>query len=410
MKPKIMLMLILICGYSLSAQTVGTLVAGAKTLDNTVNTAIEKADNVLSDQQRTLYINLLNYTSYLNGVVKSLGDDADRSLTQKELAILNDVNAINGKLESSIGDLLNGLEDGSTTIENAAARIIGSDKSPSPTFFKIPMLTAAQNKNIVIDIKGVRLNNNKNYIVFAGKTIPVTSISSEKLISFTIPLTQADLFSPDSINTFKLFLFQKRLIGKDKEYIYTPRFIVVPKNLATVKTFYKVQYKVREESNGQTDIVHATSGSNKTKDVEKQFNIYNSAAEGWKIDKNSVVCWKESGNGDKHGFGGPYRHTMTDVSFVAKAYAKDGHATCRCKWNEYRIVPKDSIETSEVKIDFNQQEIVSLPDNLISLVRTEAKYYDGSVFKSASSSFKNNYIEFNFRQLEKVFEVKFSAK
>ncbi|OMQ12370.1 hypothetical protein [[Flexibacter] sp. ATCC 35103] len=409
MKTKITLILILICAYSLNAQTVGTLIVGAKTLDNTVNGAIEKADNVLSDQQRTVYINLLNYTSYLNGVIKSLGDDLDRNLTQKELAILNDVNTINEKLEGSIGDLINGLEDGTTIIENASTRIIGSDKYPSPTFFKIPMLTASQNKNIVIDVKGVRLNNSQNYIVFAGKKIPVTSISSDKLISFTVPLTEDDLFSPDSTNIFKLFLFEKRFIGKDKVHKYSPRFIVVPKNLATVKAFYKVHYEVKEESNGQTDIVHATSGSNKTKDVVKQFNVHNSSAEGWKIDKTSIKCWKESGSGDKHGYAGPYQNSMTDVSFVAKAFAKDGKATCRCNWNEYRMVSKYSIETSEVKIHFNQQEVISLPDNMVSLVRTEAQYYDGSIFKSASPYFKNNHIEFNFRQLEKLFEVKFTA-
>ncbi len=410
MKTKITLILTLICVYSLSAQTVGTLVVGAEALDKTVNNAIEKADNVLSDQQRTVYINLLNYTSYLNGVVKSLGDDLDRNLTQKELAILNDINTINEKLNNSIGDLLTGLEDGSTIIENASTRIIGSDKYPSPTFFKIPMLTASQNKNIVIDIKGVRLNNNRNYIVFAGKTIPVTSISSDKLISFTIPLTEDNLFSPDSTNVFKLFLFKKRLVGQDKEYKYTPRFIVVPKDIATIKAFYKVNNKVREESNGQTDIVHATSGSNNTRDVHKQFNLHNSAAEGWKIDKTSIKCWKESGNGDRHGYGGPYQNTMTDISFVAKAYARDGRATCRCTWNEYRMVDKESVETSDVKIRFNQQEIISLPNNMVNLVKTEVQYYDGSIFKSGSSYFKNNYIEFTFKQLEKLIEVKFSAK
>lgn len=409
MKKTIITFVTLIFSYSLHAQTVGTLVVGAKALDNTVNNALEKADNVLSDQQRTLYMNLLYYTSYLNGVVKSLGEDLDRNLTQKELAILNDVNKITVKLNNNVSDLLNGLEDGSTILENALTRLIGSDKYPSPIFFKIPMITTSQNKNIVIDIKGVRLNNSKNYMVFAGKTIPVTSISSDRLISFTIPLTEANLFSPDSTNIFELFLFKKRLIGKDKEYKYTPRFIVIPKHLATVKVFYKVHYKVKEESNGQTDIVHATSGSNKTKDVEKQFNIRNSAADGWKIDRSSIKCWKETGKGDKHGYGGPYENTMTDISFVAKAYAKDGKATCRCTWNEYRMVTKDSIQTSEVKIHFNQQEIISLPDNLVNLVSTEVKYYDNSIFKSASPYFKNNHIEFNFRQLEKLFEAKFTA-
>ncbi|MNU87947.1 hypothetical protein D3C71_777460 [compost metagenome] len=408
MKRSIILFCTFLLSCTLYSQTVGTFVVGAKALDNTVNNALEKADNILSDQQRTLYLNLLNYTSYLNGVIKSLGEDLDRNLTQKELAILNDINTITAKLEGSVGELMNGIEDGSTILENATSRIIGSDKYPSPTFYKIPMLTTSQNKNIIIDIKGVRLNNSRNYIVFAGKKIPVTSISSDKLISFTIPLTESTVFFPDSTNIFELYLYRKRFLRKDKEYKYTPRFVVIPHSLATVKVFYKVHYKVREESNGQSDIVHATSGSNRTKDVEKQFNIRNSAADGWKIDRGSIRCKKTSGDGDKHGYGGPYQNTMTDISFVAKAYAKDGHATCTCTWNEYRMVTKDSIQTLEAKVYFNQQEIVTLPANLVSLVKTEVRYYDNSVFYSASPYFKNNHIEFNFRQLEKLFEAKFT--
>jgi len=410
MKKLIVTLTLSVSVFSLKAQSVGTLIVGAKALDNTVNNALQQADNVLSDQQRTLFINLLNYTSNLNGIIKSLGNDLDRSLTQKELAILNDINTISIRLNASIDNLIEGVEDGSTILENATSRLIGSDKYPSPTFYKIPMLTSSQNKNIVIDIKGVRLNNYNNYIVFAGKTIPVTSISHDKLISFTIPLTENDVFSPDSVNIFELHLFRKRFLRKDKMYSYTPRFIVIPHYLATVKISYKVHYKVREESKGHSDIVHATSGSNKTKDVIKQFNIRNSAAEGWKIDRNSIKCRKTSGNGDKHGYGGPYKNTMTDISFVAKAYAKDGKATCTCKWNEYRLVSKDSVQTMEVKTYFNKQEIITLPENLVSLVKTEVKYYDNTTFMSASPYFKNNHIEFNFRQLEKLFEVRFTAR
>lgn len=409
MKKAIILMCTFFLSCALYSQTVGTLIIGAKALDNSVNNAIDQADNMLSDQQRTLYLNLVNYTAYLQGVIKSLGEDLDRKLTQKELAILNDINTINAKLEASAGDLVTALEDGTTIIENAMSRLPGSSKYPTPTFYKIPILTTIQNKNIVIDIKGVRLNNAKNYIVFAGKRIPVTSISSDKLISFTIPLTEATVFSSDSTNVFELFLYRKRFLGGDKEFKYTPRFFVVPDYLATVKVFYKVFYKEREESNGQSDIVHATSGSNKTKDVKKQFNLRNSAAEGWKIDKSSIKCRKTSGNGDKHGYGGPYKNSMTDISFVAKAYAKDGKATCTCTWNEYRMVTKDSIQTSETKVFFNRQEVITLPDNLVSLVKTEVKYYDNSVFYSISPYFKNNHIEFNFRQLERLFEAKYTA-
>ncbi|EPL7680239.1 hypothetical protein CMT42_13025 [Elizabethkingia anophelis] len=409
MKAKLFFMIILIVSYiKINSQTVATLIAGTKALDNTVNNALEKSDNILSNQQRTLYLNLASYTNYLIGNLNYLSDDLNRKLTEKELAILNDITTISTKLKYSISDLLNGIEDGSTIIENSASRIIGSDKYPTPTFYKIPIITTVQNKNIVIDIKGVRLNNPNNFIIFNNKKVFASSVNSDKQISFIVPLTESDVFNNQTINVFYLSLFKKRFIGKDKEYKYTPKFVVLPQKIADVKVYYKINYKVKENANSINDVVHSTSGSNKTKDVERQFNLRNSAAEGWKIDKSSIKCWKEEGNGDKHGCGGPYENTKTDISFVAKAYAKDGKAVCRCQWDEYRYLVNDSIQISENKIGFNTQEIVQLPENLVNLQKTEVTYYDGTIFKSSKSYFKNNYVEFDFRQLEKLYEVKFA--
>jgi hypothetical protein len=408
MKKSIILILTALCCLTSNAQTAAALYGGAKVLDNTVNNAITKADNILSDQQRTLYVNLANYTAYLMGNLKYLSDDLDRKLTQKELAILNDITTLQTKFNQPIANLVNSFEDISVIIESSSARIIGSDKAPSPLFYKIPLLTIVQNKNITMDIKGVQLNNPQNYIIFKGKTIPVSSISSDKLITFVIPLTERDIFKPDTINVFELVLHKQRLIGKDKLYKFNPRFIIAPQHIGTVRVTYKVINQVREESKEYNDNVSATSGSNNEREVVKQFNIRNSALDNWKIDKASVVCWKSSGNGDEHGYVGPYQNSMTDISFIAKAYATDGKAVCTCTWKEYRLVPKESIATSEVKIDFNKQEIVQLPNNLVSLLGTEVTYYDDSVFKTSNAYFKNNYIEFDFKQLQKLFEVRFT--
>lgn len=406
-KIKLLIILSLIC-FNVKAQNVQTLISSANILDQTVNNALDKAENILSEQQRTLYVNVVNYTSYLMGNIKSLSDDLNRELTRKEMALLSDINAISTKLEDQSTQWSDKLEDIATIIDNAPTRIFGSDKYPTPTFYKIPLISNVQNKNIIIDIKGVRLNNKKNYIVFNNKKIGVTSVASDKKISFTIPLTELDVFKSDTINTFEVFLYKKRLLLRDKVYKYTPKFVVVPKNIGKVKVYFKESYKEKETSNGKTDIVWATSGSSRTKDVKKQFNIRNSAAEGWKIDKNSIRCWKESGRGDKHGYSGPYGNTITDVSFVAKAYAKRGKATCRCKWDEYRFVTKEKIETTEVAVNFKTQKVKQLPENVTSLFKTEVTYFDDSVYETSDTFFKKNYIEFRFKLLEKLVDIKFA--
>lgn len=409
MKKILFVFVLMILTSTIKAQTVGTLISSTKALDEVANNALEKADNILSDQQRAFYINLVNYTGFVMSNLKYQMDDLDRKLKNKELAILNEINAISSKLNDQSLSWQKKVDNIGTIIAAAPTRLPFADRSPTPTFYTIPLLTNLQKKTINIDIEGVRLNNEKNYIIFNGKKIYPSSIPSDSKISFSVPLNETDVFSHDSLNTFKVVLHKKRFLAAEKVYKFTPKFVVVPSKIGTIKVFYKLGYQVKEESNDQTDIVHATSGSNDTKDVEKQFNLVNRAADGWRIDRKSIKCWKSRGNGDKHGYSGPYQNTITDISFVAKAYAKDGHATCKCIWNEYRIVPRDSVASASIALSYNRQEIIELPENLINHIKTEVTYYDGSVYQNADSYFKKDYVEFQFDHLRKLFQVKFAG-
>lgn len=375
-------------------------------LNSTANNALNKADNILADQQRTLFLNLTNYSSYLLGSLDYLSNDLDKKLKEKELALLYDLRAITIKLNNTQLSWQQKLEDVTTTISAAAARLPGADKSPAPLYYEIPVITTTQNKNIVINIKGVKLNNPKNYIVFANKRIPVTTIDSDQLISFNIPLTEADVFNPGVVNTFQLFLYQNRVIGPDKEFAYTPRFIVAPKFIAKVKVFYKTSIKKREEDNGIRRF-SATSGSNREKEVKKTIPLKNSARDGWLLNRSSISCRKAKGKGDEHGASGPLDGTITDINFQAKAWATDGKAVCECRWKEYRIFFEDSVVTSETTINFNTQEIVELNFPPSSLVKTEVTYYDNSIFKTSDNSFSGNHLEFTFKLQDGLYEVRY---
>lgn len=393
------------------AQDVAELMRKVDVLSQTVNSALDKTDNILSSQQRTFFMNLANYASYLNGHLKELGSELDRNLTKKELALLNDVNAALAKAKDTSAQWSDKVESLATIIESAPIRIFGSDKYPTPSFYKMPLLTNVQNKNINIDIKGVRLNSEKNYIEFAGKKIPVTSIASDKQISFTVPLTSADLFDSNAVNTFKVVLHEERWWGllDDKQHVYTPRFLVTPKDIASIKVYYKVPKKRKEVSGTLSDIVHATSGSGSTKDVEKTFNIRNSASDGWKLKRDSILCWKSSGNGDKHGYAGPYKNSITDISFKAKAYAKRGKATCKCTWKEFRIINEEETKMSTISLAFDSQKVTALPNNIIGLAKVVVTYYDGTTYETADTYFKRKHVEFNFNLLSNLYEVKFST-
>lgn len=409
MKRKLITLAIFFLGLSpiVKSQTAGELLISVNALDHVANNALNQANDILSDQQRTLYMNIANYTKYLTGQLKHLSDDMDRKLENKEIALLNEINAISTQLNNQVNDAQRTAEDIGTIIENTVANTIIGNKHPRPTFYDIPVITTLQNKIININIKGVRLNHYRNYIVFNKKKIPVTSISSDKLISFSVPLTSTDIFRPDIDNTFDVYLHKKTWFFFNRKYRYNPKFVVVPGEIGKVIVYYKVGYQETEIKTGYTNDVSATSGSRRTKDNHKQFNIVNSADQGWKIDKFSIHCWKSYGRGKKHGFGFN-RNNVTDISFIAKAYAKDGKAICTCKWSEYRIVNKDSLQSQTIVIGFREQKVALFPTNFLQHVRTEVIYANDTKYVSMLPYFKNNYLEFKIDQLKRQFQINFA--
>jgi hypothetical protein len=402
----LLLLLTLVCATPLQAQgaaTVGALAASLTGLEHVANNAIEKADNALSAQQRQLYANAVNYAALIRGLMGDALKDVDRKLTAHELNIFNEVRSMTGRLETAAQSTAAEIKTATIAIENAAARAPFGKDYPAPSDVKIPLLTTTQARTILIEIQGVNLGHKDNYIVFAGKKI-ASIRESDKRLAFRVPLTVRDRFDYEKFNTFELVLHKKGLFGT-KQWRYTPRFIVVPEQIATVKVFFRLHGKERQESNGQSGIVHATSGNRKTKDKEAQFNVVNPAAEGWKIDRNSIAVRKTRGDGDKHGVGGPY--AITEISFVAKAFAKNGHATATASWNEYRIVDTGVAQVSEVAVRFNEQQVVELPENLSSFVKAEISYYDGSKVVTSDAHFRRNMVDVDFKQAQKVCEVKF---
>lgn len=203
-----------------------------------------------------------------------------------------------------------------------------------------------------------------------------------------------------------MVLYKKNWIIFNKKYRYNPRLTVVPSEIGKIKIYYKVSYDVREEKNYR-DQVSATSGSNKTKDVHKQFNIRNDASDGWKIDKSSIKCRKSSGDGDKHGYR-YIRNQTTDYSFVAKAYAKDGRAVCTCTWNEYKIAPKDSVQSAEVRIAFKEQIVQQFPTNYSGYLKTEVIFSDGTRYESMDAYFRQHHLEFTIDNNKRQYQVSFA--
>lgn len=69
-------------------------------------------------------------------------------------------------------------------------------------------------------------------------------------------------------------------------YEYTPRFVVVPKNIGKVKVYYKVNY-IERKTQAVSAEHSVASGSNKETALVRIYNLKNP---GWNIDRTSIIC------------------------------------------------------------------------------------------------------------------------
>ncbi len=341
------------------AQTVDDLLNEANVLENTVSNSLDKANDILNEQQISFFSSLQFFSEYLIGQVQNeiLGD-LTRKLKKTEINLLQEIRIINNTIireGDNIEKLIQGL---SLTLENSVARVPFAKRTPTPIFYSIPLITTSQEDFIEITIKGVKLDNPKNHIIFNGKKIPLSTNPSDRENTFFVQLKKEDIFvAEDNSNTFEVVLYKRR-----KEYKYTKRFFVVPEQIATVTFFYDEPKERTETSKWYYSTKSATSGSSKTKDKYKSVNLVNRAKDGWIMDRPSIKCWKHKGKGSKHEHRGPDK--ITDISFRMGATAKKGKAVCKCTWREKRKINYKTTGQQVVYVSFNDKNHAgSLPEN-----------------------------------------------
>lgn len=345
-----------ICG---NAQTVDDLLKEANVLENTVSNSLDKANDILNEQQISFFSSLQFFSEYLIGQVQNeiLGD-LTRQLKRTEVSLLQEIRIINNTIIKEGDNIQKLIQDLSLTLENSVARVPFAKRTPTPIFYSLPLITTSQEDFIEIKIKGVKLNNSKNHIIFNGKKIPLSTNPSDRENNFFVQLKKEDVFKAnDKSNIFEVVLYKRR-----KEYRYKKRFYVLPEQIATVTFFYDLPKTRVETSKWHYTTKSATSGSSKTKDKYKSVNLVNRAKEGWLMDRPSIKCWKHKGKGSKHKHRGPDK--ITDISFRMGATAKKGKAVCKCTWREKRSVNYKETEKQIIHISFSDKNHAgSLPEN-----------------------------------------------
>jgi len=396
----LLFLLLTINTYS-GAQTVDDLLSEANVLENTVTNSLNKANDILNEQQISFFSSLQFFSEYLIGQVQNeiLGD-LTRKLKKTEINLLQEIRIINNTIIREGNNIERLIQDLSLTLENSVARVPFAKKTPTPVFYSIPLITTSQEDFIEITIKGVKLDNPKNHLIFNGKKIPLSTNPSDRENIFFVQLKKDEIFvANNESNTFEVVLYKRR-----KEYRYKKRFYVVPEQIATVTFFYDIPRERTETSDWYYSTKSATSGSSKTKDKYKSVNLVNRAKDGWIMDRPSIKCWKRKGNGSKHEYRGPDR--ITDISFRMGATAKKGRAVCKCTWREKRNINYKTTEKHIVYVSFNDKNHAgSLPEN------SEFKYvevkFTGNKEEDSFVTKQDNSGPIEFSLIDRNYTVKF---
>ncbi len=343
----LLFLLLSIVGY---AQTVQDLMSEAKVLENTASKSLDKANDIMNEQQMSFFSSLQFFSEYLLGQIqKEVLGDLTRQLNRTETNLLHEIRMLNNTIERQGQNIQTQIENLSLALENSVARVPFAKKTPTPIFYKLPIIATSQDEIITVVIKGVNLSSPNNHIIFKGKKVNLSTNPSDRENTFLVKLNKADLFDPSGTsNTFEIVLYKR-----NKPYRYRKAFYVVPDQIATATFYYELPKTKIEYSQFYTTSKSATSGSSKTKDKYKTVNLVNRAQEGWIMDRSSIKCRKSYGNGDKHERRGP--SNITDISFKMGATAKDGKAVCECTWREMRKVDYSDLEKLVVHLTFSDK-------------------------------------------------------
>ncbi len=353
------------------ADTFGDLGQELKITDRFVDKTLDKTSNVLEDQQRILFTNLQFYTEYLLGRFKGQLNDLTKELNKSQRRILSEVRIINKTIESSTMSLEEKIEDVAISIENSLTRLPFAKRTPTPLWYDVPIITTTQRDEIKIHIKGVRLGNPRNHIIFNGKKFPRAHNPTDRDNIFIVSLTNDDVFDPSKKDhEFKVVLYKRK-----KAYTYEMPFVVVPQKIAKVSFVYDLPYTAHKRKGPYRGTKSATSGTNKTVSKTETFRLVNRAELQWYMDRPSINCRKKKGKGKKHEYFGP--KNITDVSFQAGAKAKKGRAVCECTWYEKLNVEKHKEGKKTVYLSFEDRNHAGdLPKNA-EFKRVLYEFYDG---------------------------------
>ena len=406
MKKALLCLLISIFYFNTThAQTVASLLV----LKGKIDDIQARAENLIDRQRQQVLIDLSALTSYSFDRLEGQLNDLDRKLRKKERNLYAQLEILTDKAELAINNQRKELFiDLNTSIGNAIVSLPFTKKNPFPTQTNIPFISSEKIDTIDIIVKGVKLNNKKNYAYINGVKSIKTFIQSKDKITFRIPI------SPNAVktgpkNTLKVVLFKR----KRRKYTYEVPLWTYPDKLATITFDYTITKDVRETFHARHDIrvrsANACSWTTHSQNIHRQNNGQ------WKILPGSV---NYSCLGNAPGGGEARIGSVTDFNFGTEVDARSdcrghrrfnprrGTSHYRFLWVEYRDIPTEFDKSQVQDLKFNSSYVLTEDLGITNFKKATIHYYNGQEFSFSDNYWTDGIIEYTFNAERNLFSVK----
>lgn len=402
-------LLIFSFGWHANAQditTVATLISAKEKLDD----ILQRGENMIDRQRQQAFIDLSALLTYSFDQLEGQLNDLDRKLTKHERALFAELEKLTDKAEEALNnqriELFNDLD---VSVGNAIADLPLTKNKPYPVSTKVPFIGENSNEVIRIKIKGVKLDNDKNYAELNGVKSTKTFVTSNKELVIEIPNEPGKL-SIGSSNVLKVVLFK----GKRKTYNYEIPVWVYPKKLAKLSFHYTYTENVKTTERKTRDI--SMRSGNSCGWTHRSENIGRINSGQWKINTNSIT---QQELGQAPGGGECEIGTVTEAMFGVKVTARSncggarrfnperGTTTCRYRWEEYLNTPTEFNDIATIEVGYNESKVLAdFQKGITRFKKVVIEYYNGQVFEFSDNSYHNGILLYDFDPSRELFSIK----
>jgi hypothetical protein len=384
-------------------------VASLFELKETANSLLTEAGNIVDRQRQQAFIDMSALISYSFDRLDGTLDELDRKLTKKERALYAELDKIILQAEKAVEEQrIELFEDLDKSIGNAIADLPFTKNNPYPTTIITPFIGKNSTGTFKIKVKGVRLNNDKNYAEINGVKSTQTYVGSKDELTIELPIDQASL-KIGSENVIKVVLHKKR-----KEFKFEIPFWVYPEKFAKITFYYTYTKNITTTSNhNQRKNMRSANACSWT---HNSSNIPRVNQGQWSIDVNSVRV-REIGQAP--GGGDCSIESITPTLIGTKVTARSdcrgtrrfnpdrGTTTCEYTWIEKLVEPKEF--DAEISVELTYNDSRALTDFQYGITRFKKaviEYYNGQTFEFIDNAYDNGFIEYYYDGSREAFQVK----